>query len=405
MTLELNRLTRQVDAMGQQIASRRNRLSGLGAEAAALLTQRPDVTEELLRKIERARDIDEWRRGAVPRGSRLDERRPVDRVVPQAVLIAADGSQIFPDRNAAAAYYLLNTGTIVFRKGSGQAPECDSRPQLFYKEEDIYDEDGNVRSEEYVGAQRNKLELGALADLAVKERERLGGDLSVPIVVLIDGPLLPWIRSATDNLESINEQIDDFAGQMERLRSARAIPIGYVDRPRSAYVLRILELLDMPIEAITRESLRRGKFIGLTDRELFAGLGPNERTGLFTPNSQSNERYYSRTGRGDRIAFCYANMARPGRDVDAEIARLEMPGWVADDPDLLDAAQAVISANCEPGPFPYVLVRAHELAVVTDEERAVLEELLAQVMWRNGLVPEISTKAWTKQLTRRPRRS
>ena len=37
--------------------------------------------------------------------------------------------------------------------------------------------------------------------------------------------------------------------------------------------------------------------------------------------------------------------------------------------------------------------------------RAALDDLVSQIMWRNGLTPQLSTKAWTKQLTRRPRRS
>ena len=115
-----------------------------------------------------------------------------------------------------------------------------------------------------------------------------------------------------DHAEALNQEIDFFAGQMARLRAAGAIPVGYVDRPSSAYVLRILELIDLPIEKITRESLRQGPFIQLTDRQLFADLAPNERTGLFEPNSDANDRYRVRSD-GDRIAFAYANVARqPG---------------------------------------------------------------------------------------------
>lgn len=409
MTLELNRLTGDVDQMGRAMTARRNDLASRAAQAATALSSQPQVTEELLRKIEKAREIDEWRRGAVPLGSRLDERRQAGASVPSAVLIAADGSQIFPDRNAVTLYYLLNIGAIIFREGSGAAPECISRPSLFYRDDELYDADGQLRTEEYVGALRNRLELATLADLAVAERTAMGGDLTTPIVVLIDGPLLPWIRSGAENEEVAREEIDFFISQMQRLRSVQAIPIGYIDRPRSAYVLRILELIGIPLEEITREKLRFGPFIGLTDGQLFESLLPGERTGLFVPNSRANDRYQARSATddlaGDRIAFCYTNMARQGRNEVGEIARLEMPGWVAERHGWLDIAQSVIAANCEPGPFPYVLARAHELALVTEEERAALDELVSQVMWRNGLAPQLSTKAWTKQLTRRPRRS
>ncbi len=47
----------------------------------------------------------------------------------------------------------------------------------------------------------------------------MGGDLSTPIVVLIDGPLLPWIRSGTDNEQDALAEIDFFITQMAPPRS------------------------------------------------------------------------------------------------------------------------------------------------------------------------------------------
>ena len=397
MALELNKLTDQVAAMGQAMAARADELTGRASQARDLLAAQPEVSDELKRKIEAARRIDEWRRGCIPLGERLDERcRPL--VQPKIfTLIAADGSQIYPDRHGIASYYLLNTGAIVLRAGTGEAPSVSSVPEIFFEDADLYDDEGRMRSPEFISAQRNRRELAALADLAESERTALGGDLATPIVCLIDGPLLPWLRPDPDHAEAINQELVFFAEQMARLRAAGAIPVGYVDRPSSAYVLRILELIELPIEKITRETLRQGPFIQLTDRQLFTDLAPNERTGLFEPNSDANDRYRVRSG--DRIAFAYANFARqPGR-ANAAIARIEVPGWIASAPGKLDLAQAAVYANCEPTSYPYVLARAHELAVVGGAEKEGLEQMLFQVMLRNGLMPEISFKATNKLLT------
>ena len=62
-------------------------------------------------------------------------------------------------------------------------------------------------------------------------------------------------------------------------------------------------------------------------------------------------------------------------------------------------AQAAIYANCEPTRYPYVLARAHELAVVSQAEKADLEQMLFQALLRNGLMPEVSFKAANKLLT------
>lgn len=398
MTLELNRLTGQVDVMGQRLAERRDDAVKRGGEAKELLVANPEVTEELERKIERARQIDEWRRGAKPLGPRLDSRHKPAYQVDEVVLIAADGSQIFPDRHAITTYYLVNTGTIVMRKGSGQAPATESLPEIFFNDEDVYDDDGQVVSNEDVSLLRSRREIEALARLAERERAALGGDLSVPIVALVDGPLLPWLRPDPQRTEQINQEIDFVVAQLERLRKVQAIPVGYVDRPGSGFILRILELMNLSLENITRESLREGRFRGLTDRVLFDGLGPNERTGLFTPYSNANDRYAGRSG-GDRVAFAYLNVAHPSRGETSAVARIEVPGWVTAREDWLDMAQAAIYANCEPTGYPYVLARSHELAVVTQGEKAELERLLQQVMLRNGMMPEISVKASNKLLT------
>jgi hypothetical protein len=398
VTLELNRLTRQVDVMGQTLAQRRDDAVKRGAEAREWLTTKPEVTDELNRKIERAREIDEWRRGAKPLGNRLDERHCVTRDVPEVIIIAADGSQIFPDRHAVTTYFLVNTGTIVLRKGSGLAPATESAPEIFFSDEDVYDDEGQMVSNEEVSLLRGRREIEALARLAEQERAALGGDLSTPIVALVDGPLLPWLRPDPQRSDKINDEIDFVVQQLERLRKVQAIPVGYVDRPGSAFVLRILELLSLPLENITRESLRMGRFVGLTDRVLFGDLRPNERTGLFTPYSNANDRYARRSG-GDRVAFAYLNVAHPSRGETSAVARVEVPGWVAGREDWLDIAQAAIYANCEPTGYPYVLARAHELAVVTQGEKAELDRLLQQVMLRNGMMPEISVKASNKLLT------
>ena len=42
--------------------------------------------------------------------------------------IATDGAQIGPDSHDVAYYYLINVGSMVYRHGSGQAPETASEP-------------------------------------------------------------------------------------------------------------------------------------------------------------------------------------------------------------------------------------------------------------------------------------
>ncbi len=82
--------------MGRVMVSRRDDAQDRSAQARELLIQHAEVTEELERKIARAREVDEWRRGAIPRGQAAG-RNGCARAAPDSyVLIAADGSQIYP---------------------------------------------------------------------------------------------------------------------------------------------------------------------------------------------------------------------------------------------------------------------------------------------------------------------
>jgi NurA domain len=401
VALELNKLSGQVDQMGQAMAERFNRHRQLIEQAQATLAEHAQVSDELKAKIRQAHAVDQSWRGAEPLGERLDERHtPAGAVQPSATLIAADGSQIYPDRHAIATYYLLNTGSIVLRQGSGQAPSVKSLPQIFFEDGDLYDEAGRLRNAEHINRQRDRLELAALADLAEAERSALGGDIAQTILTLGDGPLLPWMpqRKANDTLQ---QEVAYLAGQFARLQRAHAVPTGYVDRPGSTYVLRTLELAGQSLEQINRQTVRSGRFRLLADRLLFAGLATNQRSGVFASTSEINDGIGEQ---GQRVAFFYANMGhRPGVQ-NAVIARIELPVWAAADPSTLDAVQNAIYEDCALNGFPYVLGRAHELAVVGTLERANLEAMLGQAMLRCGIMPATSAKAEYKRLMAARRR-
>ncbi len=394
MALELNKLTDQVEAMGRALAQRQHAENARIAAARRLLQEYGHVTDELLDKIAVARARDAWRRGAVPLAGRLDLRLMPMHPPRPATLIAADGSQVYPDRHGLAPYFLVNTGSIILRQGSGEAPSVSSTPQIFFETSDLYDEAGQMHDVEYVNAQRDRREIETLADLAEQERAR--GAPQRPIITITDGPLRPW-TSQTDAREA-RRQAQHFRRQLRRLRAARAIPVGYVDRPDSGYVLRILELIGLPAEQITRVALREGPFRYLTDRALFADLLPGQRTALFALEEET-ELAEEPVNDEEQIVFCYLNVARKAGESDANIVRLELPAWAGQDPEALDCVHQAIYEDCRLTGYPYVLARAHELAVVGAAERADLERMVGQFMLRHGLLPQLSTKADLKRVT------
>jgi hypothetical protein len=82
-----------------------------------------------------------------------------------------------------------------------------------------------------------------------------------------------------------------------------------------------------------------------------------------------------------------------------------MPAWVGQDPARRDLLHAVAWQQCRVlGGYPYVLARAHELALISSDERRDLEEMVSGALRRRGLDPRPSEKAWQKQLTGGARR-
>jgi NurA-like 5'-3' nuclease len=103
---------------------------------------------------------------------------------------------------------------------------------------------------------------------------------------------------------------------------------------------------------------------GVRDRELVGGLlQPGERSELFISSSKIQQRYGAH-----QVHFFYLR-------VDDEIARVEMPKWVADDDGLLNLTHALVLDQCRRGHgYPVALSEAHEKAVVTGAD--------AESFWR-----------------------
>ena len=85
-----------------------------------------------------------------------------------------------------------------------------------------------------------------------------------------------------------------------------------------------------------------------------------------------------------------------------EVGRVEMPRWVADQPDWLDLIHTVVLDQCEKGGgYPIILQEAHQRAVVRAQEKEVFYRILArQVRSAGGATPSYSGKATSKRAPR-----
>jgi hypothetical protein len=88
--------------------------------------------------------------------------------------------------------------------------------------------------------------------------------------------------------------------------------------------------------------------------------------------------------------------------------RVEIPKWVADDEDKLDLLHTALLQQCRimgAKPYPYILHRAHEIAVVKFEEKEQVEAMLELELRKSGAeVEEGSAKQSAKDLPGRGRK-
>ncbi len=88
--------------------------------------------------------------------------------------------------------------------------------------------------------------------------------------------------------------------------------------------------------------------------------------------------------------------------------RVEVPKWVVDDKEKLDLLHGVLVEQCRmmgSRPYPYLLHRAHETAVVKNEEKQQIEQLLTmELRKQNEDIDESSFKQSAKDLPGRTKR-
>jgi len=393
MALELNKLTKDVNALGQNLAERLAELAEQLPLAQAALNEIGVADEALRRKVEAARQH-RWA-GAIPTAEAVNAAFPLPAVPARYNVIAADGSQVYPDRHGVALYYLINIGSIVFRCGLPQAPGTSSRPKVYYQDDDLYEDEGGPKPKIKIDAERDTGELGELAGLAAAEAAQ------APTVALLDNGLLLYIYLLSDDQALVRQLMNRYIDQLDRLQSSGAVVAGVVDRPRAASVVRLLHLNSLTPQEITDEALRQlGAWERLSDGALFEFLQPGERSALFMHASPANEIYYA--PRGHNLYFFYINAGRAGKSA---LLRVEVPEWVAQDTARLDLVHvALVEQSRVSDGFPYVLMRAHELAVVTVSERRSFDEMVMGALIRQKLRPGISQKAQGKAWTGAGRR-
>ena len=400
MALDLARTATQIEAMSRALSSRRGEADmRVSRTVDALARIDPDEYEQVRQR--RSREL----QGPVPElleppGSR---HAPPDTPADFAVA-AADGSHIDVDRHMAARCFLINTGLAVLTYGSQPDAQLTSRPRLYAADDELVISDPQSYRQQTIegavlGAKRTVEEMRALVEVVRQTPPDL------PTLALVDGSLIMFDLARARNQDFVLRELveEGFVRALDELEEmARTRPLavaGYVSLPGSAEVVSGVRAMACPYE-LEGDGYRCGSYGpgrdpcdscvgGVRDRDLFARtLKTGERSALFATGSAAVEQYYMGTG----VAFFYVHAGE-------EIGRVEVPSWVADNPDLLGLAHALVIDQCARGRgYPVALMEAHEQAVVTGADRRYFGEMVDGALQRGGLPVFTSEKALSKRL-------
>ena len=317
---------------------------------------------------------------------------------------AVDGSHIDVDRYLPVSCFLINLGGCVLTYGSQPDAEFFSRAHLTTDPLELYLIDpANPAQEEAV--------TGPLLGLVrtVSELERLAevvGELptGLPILALVDGSLVLWGLSGQGYKPFVRDSIiqDRLLPALEKLRAMsqqRSLTLAaYVSLPRSTEVVNAVRCCLCPhvVARCRRSCSNRRSALSpcdlaneFLDRELFQRmLSPGWRSPIYQTNSSVPRENY---GDEQQVYFYYLHAGE-------EIARVEVPRWVAQDQRLLDLGHTLILDQCQRGQgYPVAISEAHEQAVVRTSDRRLFKNMMSEALEREGQFAYTSEKERSKR--------
>lgn len=393
MSLDLTKVASQVGVLLTRLKeglSERNEHLRNALEAAHVQSENLDG---LKKKISASRTT--WLVAEITDG--LDLHFELPSLPSDFTVIATDGSHIDVDRHRAARCFLINIGGVVLNYGTNPDAFLDSFPDLYVSQDELVIAQPETNREQAIegtllGIKRSVDECRKLADLAA---EQPAGSSTV---ALVDGTLILWGLEGYPEFVSeklLDEGFLDCLNRLRKLNGDKKVALAsYISLPRGTDVVNTLKVALCPNNPLdTDKHCKECKtrdcnaVSGIRDRELFAGiLGDGERSALFITQSSVVAKQYGE----HRIYFYYIN-------VDEEIARVEIPEWVAKNEELLALTHSLILDQCRRGHgYPVALSEAHEQAVVTGADRENFWQLVETALADEKIQTYTSAKARSK---------
>jgi hypothetical protein len=394
VSLDLTKVAGQVFAMIAALKDNRVRQAQRLRFALETLSDEAINLDDLKKKIDVGKTT--WLVAGIVEG--LNKRYRLPLTPSDFTVLAADGSHIDVDRHQSTRCYLINIGSAVISYGSRPDAHLASTPRLYSDDKDIaITPPGGGREQSVegtiLGVKRSVEECKALAGLAA---DLPSGSTAL---ALLDGTLILWGLEAYPNFVTevlLHDGLLKCLDTIKKLNKDRRLALAsYISFPRSTDVVNVLRVAVCPNDVPNCDKYcppgKERDCDGVSevrDRDLFMSLlDSGERSALFISPSKIVEEHYG----GHCVYFFYLR-------VDEEIARIEIPQWVAENTDLLNLTHSLVFDQCRRGHgYPAALAEAHEQAVVTGADRENFRQLVDSTLIEEHLPTPSSGKSQSKR--------
>jgi hypothetical protein len=193
---------------------------------------------------------------------------------------------------------LINIGAIQMSIASADASRVSIQSELIFGDQ-LYSKEGTI----------GEAQLALMRDLRERKKlAELSAIASAPVITFTDGPMELWGGRDSETSREFQKSMEEYREVLKRLEGLQVATAGYVDKPASNLVVRLLEVASLPDDQLNkmRETF---PLRGVLDRDLFLELlGPGERSAIFAIQSNSAKNYPGSL----ELHFFYLNVGRSG---------------------------------------------------------------------------------------------
>ena len=233
----------------------------------------------------------------------------------------------------------------------------DSVPYLF-------NDDVEVNSVDLIDCKRQELEFKTGFEIAKLVKNQYEES---PKIFLFDGSLIFWHLEAKD-LQTKDTFLGKYLSILNQFYKEDLLIAGYISLPKSK---ELVNLLRVQLCNFDMTNVSQIKVIeNLVDAQIVNFyLNKYERTIIFKNHS--------------KIVATYPNHLHPHffyLDVGSEIARIEVPAWIAkDEAKIKLITQIIIDQSIKGFGYPISLAEAHEQAVIKNADRELFYEIIKKL--------------------------